>query len=208
MRISDTGIGISAATLNRLFEPFFTTKGQGYGLGLTTAQEIVKLHGGLIQVESALGEGTSVEVYLPALDPRALRHKETIEGPHQHAPRHGGTRVLLLDGAGVVRSLLARLLRRAGFEVVETASATDALGHLAHGVDLMLLDFKSLSRSEPQSVLELQQAATLAGTRTLLAIGPNEPKPAWPLDDDHASLLRKPFSFEQLLESVERLLER
>src|SRR5271165_4428461 len=71
IRIADTGHGIPSGLLGKIFEPFFTTKGfgKGTGLGLSTVASIVKAHGGFITVRSALGEGTELAVYLPALPP-------------------------------------------------------------------------------------------------------------------------------------------
>ncbi|MBU6399321.1 MAG: response regulator [Verrucomicrobia bacterium] len=66
--VKDTGMGIAPEALGRIFEPFFTTKavGQGAGLGLATAAEVVKRHGGFIEVTSHVGQGSVFEVYLPA----------------------------------------------------------------------------------------------------------------------------------------------
>ena len=73
VRIADTGCGIAAEHLNRIFEPFFTTKpvGQGTGLGLSVSYSIVRKHGGRIEVESAIGRGTSFTVFLPVRQTRA-----------------------------------------------------------------------------------------------------------------------------------------
>jgi len=65
IRISDTGVGISAEELPLIFEPFFTSKGQGTGLGLAISYNIISDHGGEIQIESHLGEGSTVTILLP-----------------------------------------------------------------------------------------------------------------------------------------------
>ena len=75
IKIADTGHGIPSGLLGKIFEPFFTTKGfgKGTGLGLSTVASIVKAHGGFITIRSALGEGTELAVYLPALPPGSQR---------------------------------------------------------------------------------------------------------------------------------------
>ena len=74
LRVADTGKGIPASHLKRLYEPFFTTKapGEGTGLGLALARNIVLAHGGSIDVQTEVGEGTTFTVRMPAVEPDAL----------------------------------------------------------------------------------------------------------------------------------------
>jgi signal transduction histidine kinase len=75
VQVCDTGIGIDEIALNRIFDPFFTTKPNGKGLGLSAVRDIVKAHNGEIIVESRLGQGTTITVFLPARrDPRTHKH--------------------------------------------------------------------------------------------------------------------------------------
>ena len=69
--VQDTGIGISDEALSQIFVPFFTTKTKGTGLGLSIVQKIIENHGGIISVESKLGEGTTFEIFLPICSDRA-----------------------------------------------------------------------------------------------------------------------------------------
>ena len=71
LAVEDTGDGMSPEVLARVFEPFFTTKFQGRGMGMAAVYGIVQNHGGDISIESEVGHGTAVKVYLPAVEPEA-----------------------------------------------------------------------------------------------------------------------------------------
>ncbi len=126
--IEDTGNGMDEATRARIFEPFFTTKpeGAGFGLGLSTAREVVAMHGGQIHVESAVGKGTSFFLYLPASagQPMPVR----ITGGHRELrpSNDASATILLVDDEEVVRRSTARLLRQAGHVVLEAPGGREA----------------------------------------------------------------------------------
>jgi two-component system, NtrC family, sensor kinase len=83
VRVSDTGKGIAPAHVKRLFEPFFTTKapGEGTGLGLSLARNIVLAHGGSIDVSTALGSGSTFTIRLPALEIEAVDASHGLRAP-------------------------------------------------------------------------------------------------------------------------------
>jgi CheY-like chemotaxis protein len=191
----------------RVFDPFFTTKspGQGYGLGLTTVRDLAGLAGGHVRLSSTPQQGSRFDVYFPALNASALRLVNTV----QRAPRARPStkrKVLLVDADGIIRRTLARLLRGAGFEVTESSSGTQALEQLKQGAfDLAIVDAKAPDVDGHR--LHERFAAVQPDICTILAIsaaGLDAPETAIPRGD--LLLLRKPFSFHQLLDVVERLL--
>ena len=131
LAVSDTGTGMDAGTLERAFEPFFTTKeaGRGTGLGLSTVYGIVRQSGGHISVQSEVGAGTTVRVYLP----RAEGAAQTAEAAPPEEPARGTETVLLVEDDQALRVLATRVLGSAGFTVVAAADPEEAervlLGH-------------------------------------------------------------------------------
>jgi PAS domain S-box-containing protein len=121
----DTGIGMDAATANKVFEPFFTTKaaGRGTGLGLATAYGIVKQSGGYITVDSKPGAGSRFCVFLPHYDGEQPRARET-ERP---ATPQGTETILVVEDEEPVRQVVDRALRRLGYTVLVAADSEEAL---------------------------------------------------------------------------------
>jgi signal transduction histidine kinase/ActR/RegA family two-component response regulator len=143
VNVIDTGIGMDPAVLARIFEPFFTTKpvGQGTGLGLAMCFGIVKQAGGHILVESAPGSGTCVSVLLPRLVEVAAPPEPAGAGLPVELIR-GSESVLVVEDDAVVRELVVRTLRAAGYGVREAAGAADARATAlaADRLDLVLTD--------------------------------------------------------------------
>ncbi len=143
--IEDSGCGIDAETRARIFEPFFTTKteGAGFGLGLSTARDVVNMHGGQIEVDSAPERGTSFFLYLPASTGQPLPVRVT-SGHRELRPKSSKSAlILLVDDEEVVRRSTARLLRQAGHEVLEAPGGKEATHIYASGArfpDLVILD--------------------------------------------------------------------
>ena len=122
--ISDTGCGMDAYTRDRAFDPFFTTKpvGSGTGLGLAAVHGIVEEHGGGVQIESEVGQGTTISIYLPcANEEEAKSTKKIREG-------FGGTeRILLIDDERMVLQSIGPYLEHFGYEVEALTSGLAAL---------------------------------------------------------------------------------
>jgi PAS domain S-box-containing protein len=128
LSVSDTGTGMDGATLLRIFDPFFTTKekGRGTGLGLSTVFGIVKQSGGSISVNSELGRGSTLKIYLPRVSSgKGFQLPERVFSATVN-PR-GVETVLLVEDNEQVRALVCAILRRSGYQVLEAASGGDAL---------------------------------------------------------------------------------
>ncbi len=125
LTVRDTGPGIDPAILDKIFDPFFTTKnrGEGTGLGLSVVHGIVTSHGGAIEVQSALGQGTSFALYFPVLE----NVSETVEAAVVDAPPTGKERVLFVDDEIALIELGARILVYLGYQVTTSTSSVEAL---------------------------------------------------------------------------------
>lgn len=129
LTVSDTGEGIPSEVTKHIFEPFFTTKppGEGTGLGLSVVHGIVREHEGAIVVESAVGEGTKVTVYLPEFADQLWEG----DAPASELVPGNGELVLFVDDERVLCESVPALLERLGYRVEAHSSATTALTSFA-----------------------------------------------------------------------------
>jgi two-component system cell cycle sensor histidine kinase/response regulator CckA len=206
LAVTDTGTGIEARMLEHIFEPFFTTKprGEGTGLGLATVYGIVKRSQGGIYADSEIGVGTSFTIYLPVTNEEV----PAPAGPTEiEAGSHAAT-ILVVEDEDPVRELIARILGREGFHVIDVTSGAEGFDTCASfdgKIDLLLTDVIMPQMSGPQ-LRDLVQGMRpdmrvlfmsgytdeLIAQRGVLAAGD--------------SLLSKPFTFQQLLTRVRAAL--
>ncbi len=155
IEVIDTGEGISRENLDRIFEPFFTTKdvGSGTGLGLSTVYGIIHQTGGFIFVDSAPGEGTSFNIYLPAFEDEPLlstnNEGEAALSPSAATPPltdadlTGQGTILLVEDEDAVRMFASRALRNKGYNVLEAENgemALDIINEQDRHIDLIVSD--------------------------------------------------------------------
>ena len=139
--VKDTGMGIPRQILDQIFDPFFTTKelGRGTGLGLSTVIGIVKSHEGFVSVESEIGHGTTLKVYLPAkIDARGPKENEPIA-----VPRGNGELLLIVDDEKLILQVARELLEEQGYHVLTAGDAPEALAIFAlrkDEINLVLTD--------------------------------------------------------------------
>jgi PAS domain S-box-containing protein len=143
-RVIDNGIGIPPAIQEKIFEPFFTTKevGKGTGLGLSTSLNIIKSHGGFIQINSIPGQETVFTIYLPADS-----ETQPAEGPLLHEepelPRGHGELIMVVDDEENFRTVSKTTLERYGYRVLLAAHGAEAVALYAQHrdtIDLVLTD--------------------------------------------------------------------
>ncbi|HSD89462.1 MAG TPA: response regulator, partial [Kofleriaceae bacterium] len=206
LSIADTGTGMDAETKKRAFEPFFTTKpvGKGTGLGLAMVFGAVEAHGGAIAIDSELGTGTTMTIYIPASEASPAL---PVSDP-KPAPRQEGL-VLVVDDEPVVRTATARLVEQLGLSVVTAADGEQAVEiykQRQKEVVLVMLDMVMPKMPGPECYRALRK---LGRTPILLVTGFAADLAAQDLLDTGADgFLEKPYTREQLATEIDRLLGR
>jgi PAS domain S-box-containing protein len=206
LAVSDTGTGIPDDVLPRIFEPFFTTKepGKGSGLGLSQVLGFAKQSGGGLAIETRVGEGTSVKVFLPRAEV-ALRVRERESVDAQQGPQTKMTaRLLVVDDDKAVLRTTLRMLEALGYAAVTVASGGEALRLIASGleIDLVLADF-----AMPEMTgVELAEAihTTHPALPVILVTGYGNRETL--KDFGEARILQKPYTEAELMEKIARAL--
>jgi len=205
--VTDTGTGMDQATQSRIFEPFFTTKemGHGTGLGLATAYGIVKNHGGIINVYSVLGKGTTFNIYFPA----SRKQIVSEEMASSEIVRSKGT-IFLVDDEEMILTVGKDMLNALGYEVCTASGGEQALtlyGERRDKIDLVILDmimpsvsggdtYDRLKAMNPNVKVILSSGYSLnAQAAKIIARGCN-------------GFIQKPFNIKDLSQKIRQVLEQ
>jgi PAS domain S-box-containing protein len=206
--VRDTGTGIPPEVLPRVLEPFFTTKevGKGTGLGLSMVYGFVKQSGGFLQLDSRVGEGTTISLYLPRAQTSLVTADATTSS-------HRGLRgeaeiVLVVEDRPDMRTYSAEALRALNYDPVEAPDGPSALALLDQRPDIAVL-FSDVVLPGGMSGFELARAARARrpDIKVLLTTGYSE-RAAGTRDADSEAMLEKPFRASELGRRLAALLGR
>ncbi len=207
--IKDSGVGIPEHHLARIFDPYFTTKKKGNGLGLATSYSIVKNHGGLIDVNSEAGKGSTFFIYLPAV--AARQQAEPLQLTAVASPVRTG-KVLLMDDEPVIRDVGGELLRALGHEVQVAANGEEAIykyqlaKQLGKPFDVVILDLTirdGMGGAETiHKLLEIDP-----GANAVVSSGYSDDSVvAKHKEQGFKAFLKKPYSIDNLQNVLEKVL--
>jgi PAS domain S-box-containing protein len=204
--VSDTGSGMTEDVLKHAFEPFFTTKakGDGSGLGLATVYGIVTQHGGVANLYSETGMGTTFSALFPATDEIVTPHQEPAKKRHAG----GGETILLVEDEDALLEVSTRILARNGYRVIAASSGAEALllaEQHPDGIDLLVTDVvmpNMQGKELADTLLRIRPAV-----RVLYMSGYARPVLASRGTlETGVALLEKPFSEAALLAKVTEVL--
>ncbi len=210
LAVADSGTGIAPDVLHRIFDPFFTTKevGRGTGLGLATVHGIVDQHAGWVDVQTAVGHGTTFSVHVPRDASEEAAGAAMVSAP---VALHGHERLLVVEDDESLRRAIVRVLAQYGYQVfaAETAAAALRLWQEERGaIDLLLTDV-ILPGGMSGRVLAHRLQSEQPALAVLFSSGHREDVSATDFEAFVAGdFLPKPYEPTQLVAEVRSVLDR
>lgn len=206
MSVADTGSGMAPEVVARIFEPFFTTKAsdKGTGLGLSTVQTIVKAHGGVVTVESALGAGTTFKIYLPAETAAAA-------APLPKRPAHpvgNGELILVVDDEAAICNIASQTLEMFGYHVLTAGDGAQAVALCVQHKAKLRLMITDMTMPVMDGLATIRAVRSIAGKIKIITASGMESNPSRTAAErqEIQGRLQKPYSADQLLQTVHDVL--
>jgi PAS domain S-box-containing protein len=206
--VTDTGVGMDAATQEKIFDPFFSTKdtNQGSGLGLASLYGIVKNHAGFIKVTSEKGEGTTFNIYLPASENEAVKEGTT---PKRHEIRYGRETILIVDDEDMILDVGKAMLEKLGYRTVTAGNGQEALvlyEEQRGKIDLVILDMIMPGMGGGETYDRLKEID--GNVKVILSSGYSINGQATEIMDRGCDgFIQKPFAMEDLSRKVREVLD-
>jgi len=208
LEVSDEGCGMDEETKRRIFEPFFTTKITGRGLGMSAMLSTVKNHEGMIQVHSKVGDGTTFQVFFPAIDKEAYLEALSTTEPHWYAEKKPFGKILLVDDEEIVLETMQVMLQDLGYEVLLAEDGLQALEiyqQHQHDICLVLMDMTMPKMGGKTCTAELQKINP--EVKIILSSGYTEEDISKQFNElNLAGIVQKPFDLDQLNYAVTKAL--
>jgi PAS domain S-box-containing protein len=207
LRVSDDGNGMTEDVKAHIFEPFFTTKqpGKGTGLGLATVYAIVRQSGGVVEVQSEAGKGSTFRVYLP----RVAETADTAQKQLVSDSSLSGTEtILVVEDETSLRDLMRHILQRRGYTVLDAHDGMEAIRraqHFSHPIDLVITDVVMPGLRGWEAAEQIR--TTRPDIKVLYISGYNDDLVVnRHLIGEHADFLQKPFTPDALVRKVREVL--
>jgi PAS domain S-box-containing protein len=207
LRVSDTGSGISRATIEKIFDPFFTTKelGKGTGLGLSTSLGIVRSHGGFISVYSEIDKGTTFKIFLPAhLTDESV---SSPKGPTKQLQGNGEL-ILVVDDEQSILSVTKMILENKGYRVIAAHDGPEAVAIFAREMNAISAVLTDMSLPFMDGIALIRSLQKIKPSMPFIAsTGQSEHSHARELEQlGVKGLLTKPYDTQKLLETIRSAL--
>lgn len=206
LSVTDTGAGMDGVTLRRALDPFFTTKpvGQGTGLGLAQVYGIARQGGGTVRIESEVGVGTTVRVFLRAAAGQ-IEQDGPVTQPSAASPRPRAS-VLVIDDDGDVRQVLTEMLDALGHRATEAASGDEGLALLDEArPDLLIVDFAMPGMNGAEVARHARSRRS--ELPIMFASGFSDSAAITNVMGEDAVILRKPFRMDELRDLLAKMLD-
>jgi PAS domain S-box-containing protein len=208
--VTDTGVGMDEETQRRIFEPFFTTKklGRGTGLGLASAYGIIKNHGGIINVHSMKGKGTTFSIYLPATG-KPFTELSVEEEKKEEEIQKGHETVVLVDDEDMIVDVGREMLTAMGYKVLSAKGGKEAVERYNENrdeIDMVILDmimpdmgggavFDTLKEINPDAKVLLSSGYSINGQATEI------------IERGCDGFVQKPFDMGELSQRIRKILD-
>jgi len=204
--VVDTGTGINKKIQEKIFDPFFTTKekGRGTGLGLASASEVIKNHGGLIDLYSEEGKGTTFNIYLPASDKKVIQEKELTRKILK-----GTETIFLIDDEEMIIEVNQEILKALGYKTMIARSGKEAVEIYKNNqakINMVIMDmiipgmsgkefYDNLKKIDPEIKVLLSSGYSISGQAAeILERGCN-------------GFIQKPFKLRELSVKIREVLD-